>query len=83
MIGPTTLNQSFRNMGLGYITMHDFRATASTCLNEANYNSNWIELQLAHVKGDKVKATYEHAKWLNDRRKMMQDWADIVDSRKE
>lgn len=83
MIGHTTLNQSFRNMGLGHITMHDFRATASTDLNEANYNSNWIELQLAHVKGDKVKATYDHAKWLNDRRKMMQDWADIVDGWKE
>lgn len=80
MIGPTTLNQAFRNMGLSHITMHDFRATASTDLNEANYNSNWIELQLAHVKGDKVKATYDHAKWLNDRRKMMQDWADMVDS---
>jgi len=79
MIGPTTLNQAFRNMGLGHITMHDFRATASTDLNEANYNSNWIELQLAHVKGDKVKATYDHAKWLSDRRKMMQDWADMVD----
>lgn len=83
MIGPTTLNQAFRNMGLGHITMHDFRATASTDLNEANYNSNWIELQLAHVKGDKVKATYDHAKWLNDRRKMMQDWADMVDGWKE
>lgn len=83
MIGPTTLNQAFRNMNLGHITMHDFRATASTDLNEANYNSNWIELQLAHVKGDKVKATYDHAKWLNDRRKMMQDWANIVDSWKE
>lgn len=80
MIGPTTLNQSFRNMNLGHITMHDFRATASTDLNEANYNSNWIELQLAHVKGDKVKATYDHAKWLNDRKRMMQDWADMVDS---
>lgn len=80
MIGATTFNQSFRNMGLGHITMHDFRATASTDLNEANYNSNWIELQLAHVKGDKVRATYDHAKWLSDRRKMMQDWANMVDS---
>ncbi|USE82006.1 tyrosine-type recombinase/integrase [Acinetobacter tibetensis] len=83
MIAANTLNQSFRNMGLNHITMHDFRATASTDLNEANYNSNWIELQLAHVKGDKVKATYDHAKWLKDRTKMMQDWADIVDSWKE
>lgn len=82
-IAATTLNQAFRNMGLSHITMHDFRATASTDLNEANYNSNWIELQLAHVKGDKVKATYDHAKWLGDRRKMLQDWADIVDGWKE
>lgn len=80
MIAANTMNQSFRNMGLNHITMHDFRATASTDLNEANYNSNWIELQLAHVKGDKVKATYDHAKWLKDRARMMQDWANIVDS---
>ena len=58
-------------MGLSHITMHDFRATASTDLNEANYNSNWIELQLAHVKNDKVRATYDHAKWFNDRKSMM------------
>ena len=83
MIGSTTLNQAFRYMNLSHITMHDFRATASTDLNEANYNSNWIELQPAHVKGDKVKATYDHAKWLNDRRKMMQDWADMVDGWEE
>lgn len=79
MMGATTLNAAFRYMDLGNITMHDFRATASTDLNEANYNSNWIELQLAHVKGDKIRATYDHAKWLSDRRVMMQDWANIVD----
>lgn len=80
MMGSTTLNAAFRYMSMGNITMHDFRATASTDLNEANYNSDWIELQLAHVKGDKTRASYDHAKWLNDRRNMMQDWADMVDS---
>lgn len=79
MIGKTTFNSAFKNMGLGHITMHDFRATASTTLYEKNYNSDWIELQLAHVKGDRVRASYDHAKWLDDRRKMMQDWANIVD----
>lgn len=80
MIGKTTLNTAFDHMGLGHIIMHDFRATASTDLNEANFNSDWIELQLGHVKGDKTCASYDHAKWLNDRRKMLQYWTDIVDS---
>ena len=80
MLGKTTLNSAFDNMGFSHITMHDFRATASTDLNEANFNSDWIELQLAHVKGDKTRASYDHAKWLSDRRAMMQDWANMVDA---
>ncbi len=80
MIGKTTLNTAFKNMGFSHITMHDFRATASTDLHEANFNSDWIELQLAHVKGDKTRASYDHAKWLSDRREMMQTWANMVDA---
>lgn len=79
MMGKTTLNSAFKNMDLGHITMHDFRATASTDLNEENFNADWIELQLSHVKGDKTRASYDHAKWLNDRAKMLQTWADMVD----
>lgn len=80
IMGATTFNQAFRNMELHPITMHDFRATASTDLNELNFNSDWIELQLAHVKADKTRASYDHAKWLDGRREMLQKWADIVDS---
>lgn len=80
MMGKNTLNTAFDYMGLGHISMHDFRATASTELNEANFNSDWVEIQLAHVKGDKTRASYDHAKWLNDRRRMLQWWADYVDS---
>lgn len=80
MMGKNTLNTAFDYMGLGHISMHDFRATASTELNEANFNSDWVEIQLAHVKGDKTRASYDHAKWLNDRRRMLQWWAEYVDS---
>ena len=47
------------------------------------YEEKWIESQLAHADENKTRASYNHAKYLNDRRKMMQDWADIVDGWKE
>ena len=78
MLGKNTLNEALVNMGLGHITMHDFRATASTYLNEQNYSKDWIELQLAHVDGDMSRA-YNHASWLKDRRQMMQHLADTID----
>ena len=56
------------------------RATASTFLYEKGYEEDWIELQLAHADENKTKASYNHAKHLENRRKMLQDWADIVDS---
>ena len=67
-------------MGMSAVTAHDFRATASTALYEKGYKEDWIELQLAHVSCNRTKASYNHAKHLNERRKMMQDWADMVDS---
>jgi len=79
MLGKNTLNEALVNMGLGHITMHDFRATASTYLNEQNYSKDWIELQLAHVDGDMSRASYNHASWLKDRRQMMQHLADTID----
>lgn len=79
ILGKNTLNQALVNMGLGHITMHDFRATASTYLNEQNYSKDWIELQLAHVDGDMSRASYNHASWLKDRRGMMQHLADTID----
>ena len=69
--------------GAWAITAHDFRATASTLLNEMGYEEKWIESQLAHADENKTRASYNHAKYLVDRKKMMQDWADIVDSWKD
>ncbi len=61
-------------------TGHGFRATASTILNEHGFNSDVIERQLAHVERNKVRAAYNHAEYLPERRKMMQWWADYLDS---
>lgn len=83
MLARTTLNRALVFIGLPEVTTHDFRATASTLLNEKGYKPDWINKQLAHVEENKTRATYNHAKWLDDRRKMLQDWADIVDSWRE
>lgn len=83
MLSATTLNRMLDNIGLGDVTAHDFRATASTLLYEKGYEEDWIEKQLAHADDNKTRASYNHARWLDDRRKMLQDWADIVDSWKE
>ncbi len=66
----------------GKTTVHGFRATASTILNEQGYRSDVIERQLAHVEGNKVRAAYNHAEYLDERVKMMQKWADHLDKLK-
>ena len=58
---------------------HGFRAMASTLLHENGWASHLIELQLAHVEKNSVKAAYNHALHLDERRKMMQWWADYLD----
>ncbi len=61
-------------------TGHGFRATASTILNENNFKPDIIERQLAHVERNKVRAAYNHAQYMKERRTMMQWWADYLDS---
>lgn len=58
------------------------RTTGSTRLNEMGYPADWIERQLAHVEPNAVRRTYNHAHHLDDRRKMMQAWADYLDGLK-
>jgi integrase len=61
-------------------TGHGFRHTASTVLNESGlFSPDAIERQLAHVQGNKVRAAYNHAEYLSERREMMQWWADFLD----
>lgn len=61
-------------------TVHGFRGTASTTLNENGFNRDHIERQLAHIEKDQVRAAYNSAEWLPKRRAMMQWWADWVDT---
>jgi integrase len=61
-------------------TGHGFRATARNILNEHGLDRDVIERQLAHGKRDKVRAAYNHAQYLSERRKMMQWWADYLDA---
>ena len=60
-------------------TGHGFRSTASTILNEHGFRADVIERQLAHGERNKVRAAYNHAQYLPERRTMMQWWADYLD----
>ena len=71
---------------LGYdgeaITPHGFRAIASTILNEQGWHADAIERQLCHMPKDAVRAAYHRSQYLDERRKMMQAWADYLDGLK-
>jgi len=70
----------FKRIGYhGKQTMHGFRHLVSTALNELGYESDWVERQLAHGDPDKIRGTYNKAHYLEQRRKMMQAWADFLD----
>ena len=59
---------------------HGFRATASSILNETGFNPDAIERQLAHMESNSVRAAYTyHARYMDERRRMMQWWADYLD----
>jgi integrase len=60
-------------------TAHGFRSTASTILNEHGFRADVIERQLAHGERNKIRAAYNHAQYLPERREMMQWWADYLD----
>lgn len=60
------------------MSIHGFRAMASTYLNEQGYNRDWIERQLAHSERNSIRAAYNYAEYLPERRKMMQDYADYL-----
>jgi integrase len=81
----TTLNRALERMGfngrgsIGF-SAHGFRATASTILNELGCRSDVIERQLAHKERNKVRAAYNRAEYLHERRTMMQRWADMIDT---
>ena len=67
-----------QGLPLADFTIHDMRRTASTHLHEAGYNSDWIEKALAHEQRG-VRAVYNKAEYAEQRKQLLQDWADMVD----
>jgi integrase len=81
MMSENTINHVLRKMGYkGKLVGHGFRALASTTLNENGFAPDVIERQLAHAERNKIRAAYNRAQYLPERRKMMQWWADFLDS---
>jgi integrase len=80
-MGDSIPRKALRRMGYQQAcTLHGFRSTASTILNEAGWRSDVIEAQLAHRESNRTRASYNHAVYLTERRQMMQAWADLLDS---
>jgi integrase len=86
-LSENTLSAALRRLGYGpdQVTVHGFRTTASTRLNEmGRWNSDAIERQLAHQEEDDVRRAYMHgADFWNERVNMMQAWSDYLDDLRE
>jgi len=80
-MSDNTINMALRRIGYSKeeMTAHGFRSMASTLLNEQGWNPDAIERQLAHNERNNVRAAYNFAEYLPERRKMMQAWADYLD----
>jgi integrase len=83
-MSENTLGAALRRLGYSSdeMTPHGFRSLASTLLNEQGWHPDLIELQLAHKERNKVRAAYNRALRVAERRKMMQAWADYLDALK-
>ena len=84
-MSENTINAALRRFGYGAdeMTGHGFRAMASTRLNELGWRADLIERQLAHVEKNAVRAAYNRAEYLDERRRMMQAWSDHLDALRE
>jgi integrase len=80
MSNNTMLYALYRLGYHGRATVHGFRAMASTALNEIGFRPDVIERQLAHQEKNAVRAAYNRAEYLNERRAMMKQWADYMDT---
>ena len=78
-----TINKALKSLGFeGQQTGHGFRGLASTILNErSGFQPDAIERQLAHVEQNKIRKAYNHATYMDERRRMMQWWADFIDQK--
>jgi integrase len=80
-MSENTVTAALRRLGYAgdEMTGHGFRSMASTLLHEQGRPSHLIERQLAHAERNQVKAAYNYAEYMDDRREMMQAWADYLD----
>ena len=84
MMSENTMLYALWRMGYrGKATVHGFRATGSTILNERGFNPDAIERQLAHAERNKIRAAYHRSEYMDERRKMMDWWANYLDQLKE
>ncbi|RON42967.1 tyrosine-type recombinase/integrase [Pseudomonas frederiksbergensis] len=78
-MSENTVNKCLSDLGFkGQQTGHGFRHLVSTELNNRGFNRDWIERQLAHGDANEIRDTYNHATYLDQRRSMMQEWADLA-----
>lgn len=84
-ISDMTFNRALKAMGYtaDQVTPHGLRSMASTLLNQQGFRSDWIERELAHEDVNKIRAIYNRAAYLEQRRTMMQAWADYLDDLRE
>jgi integrase len=84
-LSENAFNSVLRNMGYSkdQATAHGFRSTASTILNERGFDADVIEAALAHQDDDEMRRIYNRALYLPERKKLLQDWADLMDSFKK
>lgn len=79
-VSENTLNRALHRMGYrDQLTGHGIRATISTALHEIGYGTKWIDAQLSHTDPNQVRKAFNHAEYVEQRRRMMQDWADRLD----
>jgi integrase len=80
-MSENTVNAALRRLDYGSdeLTGHGFRSMASTLLNEQGWHRDAIERQLAHAERDSIRAAYNYAEHLPERRRMMQAWADFLE----
>ncbi len=78
-MSEASVNQLIKRIGYaGKLTGYGFRHTLSTILHENGFNTAWIEMQLAHVDKNTIRGVYNHAQYIEDRKKMMQWYSDFI-----
>jgi integrase len=76
----TLLNKAVTRLGCESFSTHGIRSTGSTMLHEMGFRPEIVERQLAHRERNKTKRSYNRALYIEDRRDMMQQWADTLDA---